>query len=81
MGCTLLRGNVVNRAKSDTQVGVMAICSFYCKNIVPPVLPTLVSCLLMELMGEGCGQRCQRAAALLPHVRQAASRVITLGLG
>ena len=53
---SLLRVSVVNRAKSDIQVGLMAICSFYIKtNIViptcmsddlPPVLPSS-QCLLM----------------------------------
>ena len=55
---SLLHVNVVNRAKSDIQVGLMAICSFYCKtNIViptfmaddlPPVLPSSVCVLLIN---------------------------------
>ena len=65
---SLLRVNVVNRAKSDIQVGLMAICSFYVKtNIViptcmsddlPPVLPSYQCIFNDELMGEGLVQCC-----------------------
>ena len=55
---SLLHVNVVNRAKSDIQMGLMAICSFYIKtNIViptcmsddlPPVLPSSQCVLMMN---------------------------------
>ena len=55
---SLLHVNVVNRAKSDIQVGLLAICSFYIKtNIViptclsddlPPVLPSSRCVLMMN---------------------------------
>ena len=40
-GLSLLRINVVNRAESDIQVRLMAICSFYYKTNV--VIPTCIS--------------------------------------
>ena len=55
---SLLHVNVVNRAKSNIQVGLMVICSFYIKtNIViptcmsdnlPPVLPSYQCVLMMN---------------------------------
>ena len=67
----------------------MPICSFYYKTDIviptcvsddfPPVLPSHVSYLMIELMGEG--ERCQGGSSPLPYVCQAASRGITLVLG